>query len=54
MCDGCAEIDRRIARYEILRAAATDPLAVQFLGLAIEDFLSEKAALHNEDGSTPE
>nr|AWL96254.1 hypothetical protein CIT37_32110 [Bradyrhizobium ottawaense] len=52
MCIRCDEVDLRIAQYERLRSAATDPLAIELLKIVINDFLNEKTALHRDGKPT--
>jgi hypothetical protein len=46
MCEKCAEIDARMARYRSLRGAVTDKLTLEGIDRLIADLESQKIALH--------
>jgi hypothetical protein len=48
MCEKCNDIDRKLAPYQHTLVRATDALAIELLRLVIEDFESDKKALHSE------
>jgi len=54
MCERCDEIDRQMKRYRSSRSTTTDPLAIEWLGIVIDDFQSEKAALHPDRARSPD
>ena len=49
MCKKCGELDREIERYRSSQLAATDSLAIELLGIVVEELQSEKDALHPDE-----
>jgi hypothetical protein len=51
MCEKCVELDNKIEHYRRLSLLITDEKTVEQLGLFIEKWHAEKAALHPESQS---
>ena len=57
MCSKCDEFDLKIAQYERVRSAATNPLTIELLKLVVDEFLRKgnassgrepRVAMHRE------
>jgi hypothetical protein len=48
MCEKCAEIDEKIARYKLLAQRTTDELTRSGITLLIERYEMQKRELHPE------
>jgi hypothetical protein len=48
MCEKCAELDEKIARYKTLSTRVTDQLTQSGIALLIERYKAQKRELHPE------
>ena len=51
MCEKCAEIDKRIERYERIAASINDQFTIDGIRALVEQLRVQKAALHPRPGT---
>jgi hypothetical protein len=53
MCDKCAELDEKIARYRRISSSISDQLTIDRISVLIAELEAQQAALHREQRLRP-
>ena len=54
MCDRCNAINRELVTFRLLGATIEDRFTLALIAEAVKDLQSERAALHDDNESSPE